>query len=503
MEHNTGYAELTVQADMRYAGLFRALVREMAMQARLPEKQIRSLELVVDEAYTNVVEHAYEPGCAGIVSLTVELDQMKLLLSFRDQGIPFDDSPEPPRLLPDGSAAAGNGPHGKGLKLIRSLMDEVEWVCLGPKGKELRLTHYLEPDRPECVVAPAPSLKEEEDNPPAPAQTYTVRRFRPEDANGVVRCVYDAYGYTYPSSYIYYPQRIVELNGSGTLVSGVAISDLTGEVVGHCSAIRCYPGGTAEGSQAVVKRAHQGQFLLSRISKYMEEEILREGVHCVVSHEVTSHRASQILMRRGGFRPCAIALGAMPATLDFKKMTGIVSQRESCHVSMKFLVPPEPTGVCAPSHHHDMIERIYASLEKPVTFESLPSPTGPGAMNVRFNSDWGIADIHVQRIGTDTPADIKRSLRDLCEIGNTPVIYLELPLDQGGMDDCCRAAEAEGFFFAGLGPSSVKEGESLYLQYLNTELDMSLIQIATPMGREIFEYVARERERVRGLGTCN
>ena len=116
------------------------------------------------------------------------------------------------------------------------------------------------------------------------------------------------------------------------------------------------------------------------------------------------------------------------------------------------------------------------------------------------NRAWGIGDIHVRRIGADTPADIRRCMSDLCEIGDSRVVYLELPLDQGGIDDICRSAEGCGFFFVGLGPSSVNDGmESLYLQFLNMELDLSYLQISTPMGKEIFEYVARERERVRGL----
>jgi hypothetical protein len=184
--------------------------------------------------------------------------------------------------------------------------------------------------------------------------------------------------------------------------------------------------------------------------------------------------------------------------MDFKKLTGKVPQRESCVVSMKLLIPPKAADVNVPTHHRDMVAAIYESMGKPVTFHSSPALSGPGEVSIFLNRSWNTADIQVKRPGDDTPADIRRCLRDLLDIGNVDVVYLELPLDQGGTDALCRdAEEKEGFFFTGLGPSSVTPGgESLYLQYLNTELDMSHLKIATPMGKEIFDYVARERERV-------
>jgi hypothetical protein len=166
-------------------------------------------------------------------------------------------------------------------------------------------------------------------------------------------------------------------------------------------------------------------------------------------------------------------------------------------VSMKFLVPPEAAVVCAPQHHQRIIERLYDFIGRPVGFESLPPPPGPGETAIVFNRAWGIADIQVRRLGTDTAADVSRRLRDLLEIGHAQVVYLELPLDQGGIDDICRIAEREGFIFAGLSPSSVNDGESLFLQYLNAEIDMSYLRVATSMGKELFDYVAGERQRLQ------
>ncbi len=325
---------------------------------------------------------------------------------------------------------------------------------------------------------------------------YHIQRFRPEHAAGVANCFFDVYGNSYPTAFVYEPKRLIELNESGELISIVAVSHETGEVVGHCSAQRCYPNGSAESGLAVVKRAHEGHFLLAQMAKCLEKEAIQNGVRCMVSHEVTSHRASQVIARRAGYKNCCLALGAMPSSLDFKKTTGVVSQRESCVVSMKFLAAPAPAIIYAPSHHQDMIEQIYANVGRPISFKQLPMQAGAGSVTVRFNSSWKMGDIQVRCTGTDTASDIKRYLQNLLDKDGASAVFLELPLDQGGIENTCIAAESEGFFFAGLGPNTTHGGESLFLQYVASKLDMSLFQVASPMGKKIFKYVAKERKRM-------
>lgn len=62
---------------------------------------------------------------------------------------------------------------------------------------ELHLTaHRREGDitqrLPEGDLTPFPH-----EEPQAPAQSYSVRRFRPGDAIGIAQCVYRSFGYTY------------------------------------------------------------------------------------------------------------------------------------------------------------------------------------------------------------------------------------------------------------------------------------------------------------------
>jgi hypothetical protein len=325
---------------------------------------------------------------------------------------------------------------------------------------------------------------------------YSVRLLRPEDAASVTKCFIEAFGHSYPTPYVYDPQRIAELNRDGQLISAVAVSNLTGEVVAHGSLQRYGSSSNAELGQTVVSHAHRGKALSIMLFDLLYEESLRTGLRRWMGHTVTNHPAMQILANRYGNNPCALALGAMPAETVFIKMTEVLPQRESCVVTMKFITPPEEVAVSVPSHHRVILKRIYESIGRPIVFKNLPAVSGPSEVTIQSNQHWRIADIQVRRIGTDTLKNIRKCLRDLLKT-NAEVVYLELPLDQGEIEDICRAAESDGFFFAGLSPSSVHDGESLFLQYLNTDIDMSHLQIATPMGKEIFDYVAHEQQRLQ------
>jgi len=345
-----------------------------------------------------------------------------------------------------------------------------------------------------CLPTPASS-------PGELCREYTVRRFRPEDAAGVAACFRETYGDSYPVAACYDPGRIIEQNRDNRHLAAVAVEDGTGTVVGHCSVQRRYSWAVGECGQIVVRRGHQGRCLAVRMGRFLEQESLDAGLRCLVTYEVTSHQATQLIAHRARFRPCGLILGAMPATLNFQTMGGPVSQRESCMVSMKYLVPPRPTAVRVPAHHEDMIGRIFAGLEKAVVLQG-PSPlSGSGETLVRESQTWETADIIVRRIGANTFREIQAHLRHLLARQVAEVIYLEIPLDQPGGDILCQEAEMAGFFFAGLGPSSTAKGEALILQYLNTELDLSRLRVVTPMGREILAYVTREHDRARAAGS--
>ena len=96
----------------------------------LPAADIAKVELAMVEAVNNAVEHAYrsEPGHSVVVELLLAPD--RLGLAVRDRGEPMD-----PRKLtgvgevakPDRADPKSWHPRGRGLAIIKSCMDSVEY----------------------------------------------------------------------------------------------------------------------------------------------------------------------------------------------------------------------------------------------------------------------------------------------------------------------------------------------------------------------------------------
>ncbi len=108
-----------------------------AEAAGLDDKAIYAVRLAVDEACTNIIEHAYEGLAAQKAQEIVcsyRVGAETLTISLRNHGQPFDpeDAPEPDICSPLEERQIG----GLGLYLIRRMMDEVCFSC-GPDGSNI------------------------------------------------------------------------------------------------------------------------------------------------------------------------------------------------------------------------------------------------------------------------------------------------------------------------------------------------------------------------------
>lgn len=100
------------------------------------EKARDSLELAVDEACTNVIEHGYPSNAPGPLGVTFESDDRELRVHVVDRGKPF-----PPEEAPTADTISGwvrRFPGGLGWHLINSVVDAVHYTS-APDGTN-RLT---------------------------------------------------------------------------------------------------------------------------------------------------------------------------------------------------------------------------------------------------------------------------------------------------------------------------------------------------------------------------
>ena len=100
-------------------------VSKQAMAAGLDEKEVYAVQLAVDEAATNIIDHAYGGEDRGEIECTCTIRGTELTVTLKDQGDSF--IPEEIPDLPVGVPLEKVSPGGAGLFLMKKLMDEVHF----------------------------------------------------------------------------------------------------------------------------------------------------------------------------------------------------------------------------------------------------------------------------------------------------------------------------------------------------------------------------------------
>jgi len=107
----------------------RRFVEQYAREYGFSAEVVDQMCLVVDEACSNVMRHAYGEENAGPIDILVDWDEDKFLIIIRDEGASFDfekyQKPDLERSIKRRRAG------GFGVHIMKRLMDSVEYVRRG------------------------------------------------------------------------------------------------------------------------------------------------------------------------------------------------------------------------------------------------------------------------------------------------------------------------------------------------------------------------------------
>jgi len=124
-------AELSVEARLENLARIRAFVAEACRGAGAPAEDCSALTLAVDEACTNIIEHAYAGTAGGAIAIAVETRPDEIRVTLLDRGRAFDPTAVP---TPDLALDWKERPiGGLGWHLIRASVDDVDYEP-GPDG---------------------------------------------------------------------------------------------------------------------------------------------------------------------------------------------------------------------------------------------------------------------------------------------------------------------------------------------------------------------------------
>jgi serine/threonine-protein kinase RsbW len=126
-------SKLTVDSKLENLPVIGQFVEDTMRQCQIDsQKNVHAFQLSVDEACTNVIEHAYAYKTGGKITVNCSLTGEKFTVTIEDNGAPFD-----PTTIPEPNVNLGLDERkigGLGIYFMKKLMDEVKYLRVDDKN---------------------------------------------------------------------------------------------------------------------------------------------------------------------------------------------------------------------------------------------------------------------------------------------------------------------------------------------------------------------------------
>jgi serine/threonine-protein kinase RsbW len=133
---------LTIPSDLRLIGLARGFVEAVCHVAGLDWATTNAVVLATNEATSNVIRHAHRDHPEASIQIQCRLDAGHIEICLLDEGEPFNLAAVPH--LDPSEIRIG----GRGVFLMRTLMDELDCYPRGERGNALRMVKRCRPCSP-------------------------------------------------------------------------------------------------------------------------------------------------------------------------------------------------------------------------------------------------------------------------------------------------------------------------------------------------------------------
>jgi hypothetical protein len=330
----------------------------------------------------------------------------------------------------------------------------------------------------------------------AKMQSIEIDFFRPEDAPGVARLFRQVYGEGYPIDIYYHPERLIEENAVGRILSSVARTQ-TGEVVGHDALVLLDPGTRLyENAAGVVLSGFRGQGVFFRLMKHnIFDYAKRFGLQEILGEPVCNHLQLQKMCLQLGYRETGMEVDLMPAAAYTKEQSA--HGRVSVLLGY-FLHKSVPRTVFLPPAYRDELEYLYTGMGVERIFlrtkGDLPAEgDSQGKMDTFAFAQ--VARMSIHRIGSDFEAFILRLENEACARG-TEIFQVWLPLTSPFASAATDILRMHDYFIGGLLPGWFG-GDGLLMQKVTCETDWGRIALYSEHAKRIAEIVRSDQEKTK------
>jgi anti-sigma regulatory factor (Ser/Thr protein kinase) len=145
------HRELVVPNDTEHLASVRKEVTQVVEKSVFSERDRKLIIVAVDEAVTNIMEHAYDNDLEGEldIELILDYDATRFEVIIRDSGKEFDPSELE---TPDIKKHVGRGAsHGLGIFMMRQIMDVINYSFVNGVKNELQMIKYVSGTKESAV----------------------------------------------------------------------------------------------------------------------------------------------------------------------------------------------------------------------------------------------------------------------------------------------------------------------------------------------------------------
>lgn len=119
---------IIVSSEVRYLPDVISFVETTCKQARLSEKSLIPIAIVIEEIFTNIVRHAYDEGIVGTIEVSCRIHPgaRKIEIVFMDDGKAYNplEQKDPDITLPVEKRTVG----GLGILIVKKWVDDIRYT---------------------------------------------------------------------------------------------------------------------------------------------------------------------------------------------------------------------------------------------------------------------------------------------------------------------------------------------------------------------------------------
>ncbi len=472
---------LTDEAPLESAG---AAVRACAQGNGFEAERATRLQVMVEELLRESRLREESNG-SGDLEVSVDFDGANLQVTVTDHRLPL--SPAQSRHLPSRRL------------LALGFVDRLHVGFEGSIGNVATCQLHLDSDRTDDHLHVAMLEPDVPDVPDAEAAQIDVRLMNPDDAVGLVQCVFRCYGYTYPNPSMYQAKSIRRQLASGAMLSVVAVTP-EGDIVGHVACTFEFAGDPVpEGGKMIVDPRFRGHHLAERLSLARAEMAKDHGIPGVWAEAVTNHPASQRLAIQRGAAEVGLLIGVGPQGMLMNGLPNVEDVRPSLIAVFTPISKQGSAVLSIPAHASEHVQTLTERLgiERSLDTAVVPPARERSHFRTTASALAGGLEIRVHELGLDIAERMADTLDEYLAMVPS-YVHLHLPATDPSAAWAVIQLERMGFAWCAWIPDYLASGDSIRLQKVTDQpVDPHQIVCARPEGVSVRDFVVSEWTRVR------